>query len=133
MSSKRITPIISALAFALLAFTPQLTAAQSDSILGSNQRELRVKVINQNWADVRVYVVSSSFSVRLGTVTGLGQATFRVPRAVPFHSGDFQLAIRPIGSRSVYYSQPLLASAGDTVEFRVQNQLGLSSAIVYDR
>jgi len=131
MSSKKITPIIGALALALLAFTPQWTAAQTDSILASGQRELRVKVVNQNWADVRVYVVSSSYSIRLGTVTGLGQATFKVPRAVPFQTGDFQLAIRPIGSRAIYYSQPILASAGDTVEFRVQNQLGLSSAIVY--
>jgi hypothetical protein len=125
----KLTVICRALAIAA-TLIPLNASAQTDLEDRVAERNLKVTVINHNWADVRVYAVSSSYTVRLGMVSGLGRATFTVPRVLPLH-GDFQLAIRPIGQRTVHYSQPILASAGDVVEYTVHNHLGLSNAIVY--
>jgi len=130
MRIKKLISILGVFALAAAA-APIATSAQAEESDAAVTRDIRVTVVNNNWADVRVYAVSSSYTVRLGTVSALGRSTFKLPRALPAYTGDFQLVVRPIGQRGVHYSQPILASAGDTIEFTVQNHLGLSSAIVY--
>ena len=131
MRIKKILPAIAALALLAVSQAPSAAAQEDSVIVQAKANDIKVAVINQNWLDVRVYAVSSSHSVRLGTVSSFGEAVFTLPRTLQASVSDLQLAVRPIGQRGVYYSMPILASPGDIIEFRVENHLALSSAIVY--
>ena len=113
------------------AYAPAVSAQEESAAIVAQDSDIKVVVVNRNWLDVRVYAVSGSHSVRLGTVTGFGEQTFTLPRSIQAGYTDLMLAVRPIGQRGVHYSMPLLASPGDIIEFRVENHLALSSAIVY--
>jgi len=131
MRIKKLIPALGALMLLAITQAPQAAAQEEAAIVEAKDSEIKVAVINRNWLDVRVYAVTSTYSVRLGTVSSFSQTTFTLPRALQASANDLQLAIRPIGQRGVHYSMPILASPGDIIEFRVENQLALSNAIVY--
>ncbi len=92
-----------------------------------------VHVVNNNWLDIRVYVVSGARTVRLGTVTSFTSVTFKVPRwAVLLHENLVFLA-SPVGSRESHTSPPVLTSPGDVIEWRVENRLSSSTVRMLSR
>ncbi len=131
MRIKNFLPALGALLFVAITQAPQAAAQEESAVEDARDDDIKVAVVNRNWLDVRVYAVSSTFTVRLGTVSGLTETTFTLPRALQGSASDLQIAIRPIGQRGVHYSQPILVSPGDVIEYRVENSLGLSNAVVY--
>jgi hypothetical protein len=86
-----------------------------------------VIVQNSNWSDMNVFAVRGGSRVRLGTATSMGRERFRLPRYLVEGTGGLQLIADPIGSRDVFFSQPILISPGQRVEWKLENNLALSS------
>jgi hypothetical protein len=87
-------------------------------------------VQNSNWLDMNVYAVRGGSRMRLGTVTSMGRERFRLPRYMVEGIGGLQLVADPIGSRDVYSSQPIMISPGQRIEWKLENNLALSSFAV---
>lgn len=86
-----------------------------------------IRVTNNNWADMTIYVERSGLKRRLGTVTSQSTQTFDVPRHLVESTGPVHLVADPIGSSRLFASPPLLISAGQTAEWKLENSLALSS------
>ncbi len=90
-----------------------------------------VRVVNDNWNDITVYAFRNGYRRRLGTVTSFTNRVFALPRAFLIPSSDLRLIADPIGPRGAYVSEALVVNAGDVVEWRLRNNLGLSDVFVY--
>lgn len=62
------------------------------------QPSASVRVINRAFIDVDVFVLNGSLRTRLGTVTGGGSGTFRLPETVVGSGRDLRFLVDPIGS-----------------------------------
>ncbi len=101
-------------------------------------RQTAVSIRNNNWADVKVYMVPASGGrpVRLGTVTSM--TTLRIPLrgAIAWElnsQGSLHFLIRPLGSRSSYTTHSVIMTPGDVMSLTVANQLRLSTLVVRSR
>lgn len=91
-------------------------------------RGILLRVRNNNWHDMRVYVISESGrSTRVGMVTGMSEAVLRIREPVPY--GNTRVMLRPIGSRVAHTTQAILLQPGVRAELIVQNQITLSQLI----
>lgn len=90
-----------------------------------------VRVTNNNWSDMTVYMERTGLRVRLGTVTSMGSQTFRVPGSVLGGEGDVRLVADPIGSRESYVTQPVQVWPGQMVAFKIENHIAVSSIAVW--
>ena len=86
-----------------------------------------IRVTNNNWADMTIYLVRSGSQRRLGTVTSQTTRTFVVPAYMMSSSNRVHLMADPIGSSRTVTSAPLLINSGQTAEWQLENSLGLSS------
>ena len=102
--------------------------AQMGSGVGSTAQvaEQMVTVQNDNWLDVVVYVVNGSARARVGTVSGLSRATFRVQGGV-ISTSSARLLIDPIGTSRGYLTEAINVMPGQRIELRVGSQLSLST------
>ncbi len=86
-----------------------------------------VSVTNSNWLDMTVYVTRDGTRQRLGTVTSMQTRTFRVPKPFTLGNGNVRLLADPIGSEQAYATQPLVFNNGDRLDWKLENNLALSS------
>lgn len=121
-------------ALLLAALLPTTAAAQSaqpgqDGAETPAVVEARttLTVKNQNWLDMRVFMVRNGARVSLGTVTSMSERTFEVPDAA-LGGGGFgaRVVADPIGSRRGWASESLSFFPGDQMEVTLQNHLGIS-------
>jgi hypothetical protein len=89
-----------------------------------------VHVSNNNWSDMNVYVVRGTMRQRLGTVSSLATGKFRLPRHIFTSPEPMRLLADPIGGAQQYLSPPLLVNPGQVVEWRLENNVQLSSAFI---
>lgn len=102
----------------------------SDAVLEDPEVEddrTLIRVTNNNWSDMTIYLVRSGSQRRLGTVTSQTTRTFVVPAHVIASSNRIHLMADPIGSSRTLVSAPLLINTGQTAEWQLENSLGLSS------
>ncbi|HEU0052073.1 MAG TPA: hypothetical protein VFQ39_02805 [Longimicrobium sp.] len=92
-----------------------------------------VKVENYNWQDVVVYVVQSGQRIRLGMVTSMSTAKFRLPERFLGSASDIRLLADPIGSTNGYTTEAIRVAGGQEVSLSLQNSLALSSVAIWDR
>ena len=119
---------------ALLALAVSACASRSEVRNGperSSAAVATVQVTNNNWADMTVYMERAGLRVRLGTVTTMGTRRFRVPKSLMTSSGDARLVADPIGSRSRFTTAPVQFWPGQTVDFRIENHIAVSSISVW--
>lgn len=126
-----------ALAFLLLALASGgCAAARGEPPLGKAPAMRKapppttVHVANNNFADITVYVVQSGMRWRLGTVTGLSQQAFRLPR-LSYDAGDLHLLADPVGGARGYLSPPVRVHPGEAVDLRLHATLSMSSVSVF--
>lgn len=121
-------------ALLLAALLPVTAAAQSAEPVKGDQEapvqvatETTLTVKNQNWLDMRVFMVRNGARVSLGTVTSMSERTFELPEAV-LGGGGFgaRVVADPIGSRRGWVSESLSFFPGDQLEVTLQNHLGIS-------
>ena len=112
------------------------TKAVTGESAGSSSRVAAaptIRVENRNWSDVVVYALRSGRRHRLGMVTSMSTARFRLPSGLAMGSGDLQLVADPIGSSRGYTSEPIHLNAGQEISFSVQNHLPMSTISVWNR
>ena len=93
-----------------------------------------VRVTNNNWLDMRIYVVETSILQRrwpLGDVTGLSTARFEIPEHLGAELGHLVLVAEAIGSRGRQLTPHLQTWPGARVAWTLQNRLSLSFATVF--
>ena len=116
------------------ATTGCATAGTSPSSGVEFHRQSAVRIRNNNWSDVKVYLVRANGSlVRIGMVTSM--MTVRIPlrRALATElqtQGSLRFLIRPLGSRSSYMTHSVIMTPGDVMSLTVANQLWLSTLVV---
>ena len=88
-----------------------------------------ITVHNQQLAEMRVMIISGSAEYRLGEVSAMASATFKVPRVIasPSDVRFFAVSLASDESRS---SEPVTVFAGDAVEFTIGSTRSLTSLFV---
>lgn len=92
-----------------------------------------VRVANHNWADMNVYLLRSGQKLRLGTVTAMQTALFRLARTDQHVGQKLQLLVDPIGSTQTYTTHSFTVQPGQEVDFTIQNHLPTSSLAIWNR
>lgn len=120
----------------VVILTIVVTAACARALKGNKgdstfiEAETTILVENHNWLDMVVYAVRSGTRLRLGAVTTGSSAEFQLPSG--FASGAaIRLVADPVGSRRSYSTEPILLSPGRQLQFRVENNLAMSSVSVW--
>ena len=127
----RLLALIGALAVAAAAM-PTVAGAQGVADRADDQPsagKIPVRVFNHNTLDVTVYVLAGGQAFRLGTVTSFGSASFTLPAIAATASG-LQLLADPIGQASEYATEPFTVTAGQQVDWTIENNLSHSTVWV---
>ncbi len=108
-------------------------ATSFETGIRAEQTALRIR--NDNWLDVKVYLVSESGAspVRVGTVSAASSSVIRLRGPVLQeirNRGTVRFLIRPIGSRASYTTQAMLVHPGDQMQLSVANRLTFSTVFV---
>ena len=114
-------------AFAAVSCAKQ--TAPSPFTTGAASREaraIRIEVVNNNFADMTIYVMDSGTNFRLGDVTGKTTGRFTLDPNQVSPSGGLRLLADPIGSRDAFLSDPVSAGPGSFVVFTVGAALSQS-------
>ena len=85
-----------------------------------------LKVENNNWLDVHLYLVRDGMLTSLGFINGPGKAEFNLPTQVTMAGSDVQILVLPIGGLDSYLSPALVVNPWDVVSLVVENNLDLS-------
>jgi hypothetical protein len=81
--------------------------------------ETAVKVENQNFLDMNVFVVRGGQRVRLGTVTGLSTQIFMLRPDMIGPGSEVQFEIHPIGGRGNPRTETISVQPGDVIELTI--------------
>lgn len=92
--------------------------------------EISVRVRNNAWNAIHVYVVMGGQWESLGMVSSQTSSDYTIPRGMMGGRDEIRLVADPIGSNRGYFSDPILVEPGDLVEWTLQNNLNLSSVFV---
>ncbi|MCH7891528.1 MAG: hypothetical protein IH921_08505 [Gemmatimonadetes bacterium] len=124
------------LAGALTAMSPgPLWAQATDNAPTENpfaERKPHAELVvqNNNWLDAHVYLVRRGMRTSLGFMTALGKREFELPSWATLSGNDVQILVHLIGGVS-YLTPVVNVYPGDVVELVVQNNLALSSTVVF--
>jgi hypothetical protein len=95
-----------------------------------------VRITNENWLDVRVYVAPSGSSGAgshiLGIAKSFASEVFQMPRDV-MQTGSVQLTVDPIGSQQRYRTESISVLPGQQIHLVVAQRLQQSYYSVADR
>jgi len=111
----------------------RVQAGQDEQVFNRIGQPVTVRVTNDNWLDMRIYVVETATQRRrwrLGTVTGLTTANFELPDHLGAELGLLVLVAAPIGSREQQSTERLVTLPGALVRWRIASVLSLSFAFV---
>ena len=125
-----------------LAEVPAQAQTQKEGIPpGQNERardrvgeSVTVRVTNNNWLDMRIYVVETATGRRrwpLGNVTSLSTARFEIPDHLGAELGSLLLVAEAIGSRERRFTDRLQTWPGALVDWSLEGRLSLSFARVF--
>jgi hypothetical protein len=81
--------------------------------------ETAVRVVNQSYLDMNVYVVRGGQRLRIGTVTGLTTQIFILRPDMIGPALDVQFEVHPIGGRGNPRSERITAHPGDVIELTI--------------
>jgi hypothetical protein len=83
------------------------------------QEATTVRVQNQSFLDMNVYVVRGGVRARLGTVSGNSTARFTIPVSYVQTLTPLRFLADPIGARSAPVSEEITVSPGDEVTLTI--------------
>lgn len=120
-------------AMALLAACVAACATAPRYDGGSDRgKPVTIAVTNNNWLDASIYAVSDNMHrVRLGSVVTGSRQRFTLPMSVSRGLG-VSVEIQLLGSSQSYRSEQILVNPGDRIEWRIENQLSLSTYRIAD-
>jgi hypothetical protein len=79
----------------------------------------RLRVENQNLADMTIYVYRGSQRMRLGRASGNSATTLEIPATMVSGLTELRFAAEPLGNQRGILSQPIPVQPGDLVDFIV--------------
>jgi hypothetical protein len=97
---------------------------------GNSHTSTVIHVRNDNWLDMKIYLVRNGDRERLGTVGSFNEAMFQVETS-RLRANDIRLFAAPIGSNATYLSPSIIVSQGQLVRLEIKNALSLSTVAVY--
>ena len=111
-----------------VTFPASLAAQQEARAEIRTKTRITVHVDNGHWLDVRVYAVKENGAYdRIGTVTSFTKSKLELPNWMTSSISQVQLVAIPIGSTQRYSAPPVIVSNGDIIEWKLANNLSLSS------
>ena len=84
--------------------------------------ETLLRVENQSWYDMTVYVLRGSHRVRLGTVSASSSTIFTLPRDIVGSGTPLRFLAEPVGSRRTPISDEISVFPGETIVLTIPNQ-----------
>lgn len=102
-----------------------------DELSAANQGEFVLRVINNHWLDVTVYLLRGAERVRVGIVSGNSRQDFVLPGRLLGTGGQISLLGTVSTSDAVVRSNPVLVGRGEFVEWRLESVLRNSTVTVY--
>lgn len=116
-----------------LAGCASMGATSSSSPLPPEPDAAKVRIQNDAWDDMTVYLAGQGMNVRLGTVTQMSQETFRIAERLLEQPKQMYLVARPTGStRLIPVASAGQIWPGHVSEFRIDpdryRSLSLTSA-----
>lgn len=102
-----------------------------DELSAANQGEFVLRVINNHWLDVTVYLLRGAERVRVGMVSGNSRQDFVLPGRLAGTAGQISLLGTVSTSNAVVRSNPVLVQRGEFVEWRLESVLRNSTVTVY--
>jgi hypothetical protein len=107
------------------------TAATAAATPTPEQRlPVTLRVTNNNWSDMRIYVVRGSVSLRLGLVTTNSTAEFLIPPDFLNTAASATLIADPVGGQGGYSTSLTGVMPGDELELTVATPLQYSHLVV---
>lgn len=98
------------------------SARQAGGPLPPSGSRTTIRVENQNFLDMTVYVFRGSQRVRLGTVSGVSSRVFTIPQNLVFGATPLRFQADPVGSRSTAMSHEISVRPGDQVTMTIPNR-----------
>ena len=86
--------------------------------MGAPQEVTAVRITNQSWSDVVMYVHRESQRVRLGDIPAQGTRVFRIPASM-ISAVSLRFEADPVGSSRTASSYDLAVMRGDTVTLTI--------------
>ena len=86
---------------------------------GGVSDKTRVRVENQNLAEMTIYVYRGSQRMRLGRASGNGTTVLEIPKSIVSGVTELRFQAEPMGNQRGVVSQPLHVNPGDIVDFYV--------------
>ena len=83
------------------------------------QAATRLKVQNQQFLDMDVYVLREGQRIRLGMVAGLSSQAFTIPADIVRSSPQLRFELHPIGGRGNPRTETISVQPGDEVELTI--------------
>jgi hypothetical protein len=106
--------------------------AMEQAELAAPESQTTLIVQNNNWSDMVIYLARGPSRARLGSVTSMATAKFKISDAMSGGGyGDVRIIADPIGGNRTYTSPVINIVPGSQVEIRLQNNIQISSFSVY--
>lgn len=98
-------------------------ARQSQEDAGAVPRtETMLRVENQDFLDMNVYVLRSGQRIRLGSVPGLSSRVLPIPASLVGGGSELRFLVDPVGSNRTPISQEIFVEPGDVVDLVIPPQ-----------
>jgi hypothetical protein len=96
---------------------PEQSASADDS--STTRQPIQVRIDNQNFSDMNVYLVSQGTNVLLGSAPGMSQTTLSLPSGSVSSQWRVRLVADPIGGSSAIRTPTLLVAPGQNVYWTI--------------
>lgn len=113
-----------ALLITVLAVGACASRADPGPTVGGADEPATVRVDNQAFADMTIYVVAGGQQIRLGTVTGKTAQTLRLNPAVVGLGRELSFRADPVGSNAVASSFSIYVAPGEQVNLVIPPTAG---------
>lgn len=101
--------------FVVAAAALFLTACGGARRQGTDQPPTTLRVENQSFLDMTIYLIAGAQRVRLGMATGNSTTTLRIPQQYVFGASSLRFLADPIGSNRTPISESITVTPGDEV------------------
>ena len=91
---------------------------QADTGIIPNQPTI-LRVDNQSFNDMRIYVIQGGQRIRVGTANGKNTSTFKLPRSIISGFTTIKVEAVPIGANGRSVSEEISITPGDELELRI--------------
>ncbi|HEY7479984.1 MAG TPA: hypothetical protein VH680_05675 [Gemmatimonadales bacterium] len=94
-------------------------SAPSEPAPKPGAEQTRVKIDNQNYSDMNIYLIDSGTRLYLGSANGLSSTTLTIPRGMARPGYEVRLLADPIGGSPAIRTPGLVVGPGQSVYWTI--------------